>query len=194
MSFYDYLYGRVNGTQDESKQPTPNKDAETKTDTGRPIYGGGGIAPDEAVKTRTMTAAQVRMMDPVFGFARELVYGRVNGFPDYKVAGMPDFEHNLQTSDMAVDDRLYAAFKDYVAAHPETFKMTAQQLDRQREFISRQLRYDLATAAYGSVKAQQVLVLDDPQVVKGIESLPRAGQLAAAASRGRNPQSRSFED
>jgi len=193
-SFYDYLYGRVNGTQDDAKQPEPNKATETKTDTGRPIYGGGGIAPDEAVKSRTLTAPQVRLMDPVFGFARELVHGRVNGFPDYKVAGMPDFEHNLQPSDMAVDDRLYAAFKDYVAANAETFKMTPQQLDRHREFVSRQLRYDLATAAYGSVKAQQVLVLDDPQVVKGIESLPRAGQLAAAASRGRNPQTRSFED
>ena len=194
MSFYDYLYGRVNGTQDEAKQPEPLKGSETKTDTGRPIYGGGGIAPDEAVKTRTMTAPQIRLLDPVFGFARELVYGRVNGFPDYKVAGMPDFEHNLLPADMAVDDRLYAAFKDYVAERAEIYKVTPQQLDRQREFVARQLRYDLATAAYGSVKAQQVLVLDDPQVVKGIESLPRARDLAATASKGRNPASRSFED
>ena len=141
-----------------------------------------------------MTGPQLRMLDPVFGFVRDLVYGRINGFPDYKVAGMPDFEHNLAATDMAVDDRLYAAFKDYVAANAEIYKMTPQQLDRQRELVARQLRYDLATAAYGSIKAQQVLTLDDPQVVKGIESLPRARDLAATASKGRNPQSRSFEE
>lgn len=192
QSFYDYIYGRVNGTQDEAQVEKP-KGPETHTDTGRPLYGGGGITPDENVKARTLTPPQVRLIDPIFAFARELVNGRVTGFNDYKVAGMPDFEHNVAPNDMVVDDKVFKAFKEFVAVHAEDYKLTDAQLDKGRDFIARQLRYDLTTAAYGSVKATQVLILDDPQVAKAIDSLPRARDLATAAMRGRNPQTKSFE-
>ena len=192
QSFYDYIYGRLNGTQDETPPAKPNG-PETHTDTGRPLYGGGGISPDEAVKARTLSPPQVRLIDPIFAFARELVNGRIAGFPDYKVAGLPDFEHNVEPNNFVVDDRVFKAFKDYVAAHNEDYKVSDAQLERSRDFVARQLRYDLTTAAYGSVKATQVLVFDDPQVTKAIESLPRARDLATAAMRGRNPASKSFE-
>ncbi|MDT5159377.1 MAG: carboxyl-terminal processing protease [Acidobacteriota bacterium] len=192
QSFYDYIYGRVNGTQAETQAEKP-KGPETHTDTGRPLYGGGGISPDETIKPRTLSAQQVRLIDPVFAFARDMVNGRVAGFPDYKVAGMPDFERNVEAGAFVVDDRVFKAFKEYVAAHAEDYKVTDAQLDHSRDFIARQLRYDLTTAAYGSVKATQVLMLDDPQVTKGIDSLPRARDLATSAMRGRNPQTKSFE-
>jgi carboxyl-terminal processing protease len=199
--FYDYIYRGGLGAQDEEAPQTPakpeqtqtQKDPEARTDTGRPLYGGGGISPDEAVKARTFTPQQVRLLDPVFGFARELVYGRVTGFNDYKVSGMPDFSHNLQPADMVVDDKLFKAFKEYVAANQAHYKLTGAQLDKQRDFLVRQLRYDLATAAYGTVKATQVLILDDPQVAKAIEVLPRARDLATTAQRGRNPKTKTFE-
>jgi carboxyl-terminal processing protease len=194
QSFYDYIYGRVNGTQaEESQAEKPKGAAETHTDTGRPLYGGGGITPDEGIKARTLSQQQVRLIDPIFAFARDLVNGRVAGYPGYKVAGMPDFEHNVGAGDLVVDDKVFKAFKEYVAAHAEDYKVTDAQLDRAREFIARQLRYDLTTAAYGSVKATQVLMFDDPLVTKAIDSLPRARDLATSAMRGRNPQSKSFE-
>ncbi|MDT5295428.1 MAG: carboxyl-terminal processing protease [Acidobacteriota bacterium] len=193
QSFYDYIYGRVNGTQTEEPQADKAKGTETHTDTGRPLYGGGGITPDEGIKARTLSPQQVRLIDPIFAFARDLVNGRLAGFPGYKVAGMPDFEHNVGAGDLVVDDKVFKAFKEYVAAHAEDYKVTDAQLDRSREFIARQLRYDLTTAAYGSVKATQVLMFDDPQVTKAIDSLPRARDLATSAMRGRNPQSKSFE-
>jgi carboxyl-terminal processing protease len=192
QSFYDYIYGRLNGTEDESKVEKP-KGPETHTDTGRPLYGGGGITPDEAIKARALSAPQVRLIDPIFAFAREMVNGRVTGFNDYKVAGMPDFTRNVAPSDYVVDDKVFKAFKEFTVAHADEYKLTDAQLDRQREFVARQLRYDLTTAAYGSVKATQVLILDDPQVSKAIDSLPRARDLSTAAMRGRSPQAKTFE-
>ncbi|MBA3806450.1 MAG: hypothetical protein H0X14_12150, partial [Acidobacteria bacterium] len=162
-------------------------------DTGRAIYGGGGISPEETVKPRTLSLAQARLIDPIFFFARELVNNRVAGFEDYKIQRQADFSHNLLPGDYAVNDRVFKAFKDYVTGKSDAFKLTDAQLEHQREFIKRQLRYDIATAAYGTVKATQVLIADDPQVLKAIETLPRAGELAAAASRGRNPPQKSFE-
>jgi carboxyl-terminal processing protease len=196
QGFYDYIYGRVNGTQEDESAPAERpKGPESHTDTGRPIYGGGGIAPDEGVKSRTLSPQQVRLIDPIFAFARDAVNGRVPGAPaSFKVGGMPEFERNVEPGAFAVDDKVFKAFKEYVAANYEDLKLPEAQLDRSRDYIVRQLRYDLTTAAYGSVKATQVLMADDPQVVKAIDSLPRARDLATAALRGRNPQTKSFED
>ena len=192
-SFYDYIYRGGIGAQEGEKAPDQPKGPEVRTDTGRIIYGGGGIAPDEAVKSRTLIPQQVRLIDPIFAFAREAANGRISGYEDLKVKGMPEFEHNLAATDFAVDDRLFKAFKGFVARESENYKLAEALLDRQRDFIQRQLRYDLAMAAYGSVKATQVLVADDPQVAKAIEVLPRARELAAAAMKGRNLPMKSFE-
>ncbi|MCA1592394.1 MAG: PDZ domain-containing protein [Acidobacteria bacterium] len=194
--FYDYIYRGGIGSQDDSKAtagPAQPKGPASHTDTGRTIYGGGGITPDEPTKSRMLAPPQVRLIDPIFFFARELVNGRVAGFDDYKIQRQADFNHNLVPDDYPVNERVFKAFKNFVVAKGDAFKMTEAQLDRQRDFIVRQLRYDLATAAYGSVKATQVLIADDPQVAKGIEVLPRARELATAAMRGRNPPQRSFE-
>jgi carboxyl-terminal processing protease len=195
QSFYDYIYGRVNGTQDETQAEKP-KGPESHTDTGRPIYGGGGITPDEAIKARTFSQPQVRLLDPIFFFAREAVNGRIPGVPQsFKVGGMPDFERNVEAGAFVVDDKVFQAFKEFtVTNYGEEMKVTDAQLDKARDFIVRQLRYDLTTAAYGSVKATQVLMADDPQVAKALDSLPRARDLATAAMRGRNPQTKSFEE
>jgi len=59
------------------------------------------------------------------------------------------------------------------------------QLEANREFIQQQLRYQLATAAYGTVAALQVLTKDDPQIAKAVELVPRARDLAMTAMRAR---------
>ncbi len=186
---YDYYRGsllRASDTKDKTAPPRPTG-PESRTDTGRPVYGGGGISPDEVVKPRTGNITQVRLINPIFEFARELVIGKANGFDAYKVEHAIDFDHQLAPTDFPITDTVYKAFKNFVANHAE-YKALAPQLDRNRSFIELRLRLDLATAAYGTVTANRVLVVtDDPQVAKGIELLPRARELAMAAMRGHNP-------
>ncbi|HEX8189558.1 MAG TPA: S41 family peptidase, partial [Pyrinomonadaceae bacterium] len=136
QGYYDYIYGRVNGTQAEAEAEKP-KGNETHTDTGRPIYGGGGIAPDEAVKARALTPPQARLIDPIFAFAREAVNGRVPGVPQsFKVGGMPEFEQNVEAGAFEVDDKVYKAFKEFaIANYGEELKLTEAQLDKGRDFI-----------------------------------------------------------
>lgn len=192
---YDYYTrGGVGNLDDENKATLAAKPAgpESLTDTGRKVYGGGGIAPDEPIKPRLISPAQQRLIDPVFAFVRELVNGRVKGFEDYKLTRGVDYEHDIKAEDYPVTDNLFKTFKSF-ALGDEANKLTEAQLDRSRDFIARQLRYDIATAAYGTVTASQVQVTDDPQVAKAIEVLPRARELALAASRGRNPERKTFE-
>jgi carboxyl-terminal processing protease len=195
---YDY-YTRGGIGQDEGgagaarPQPTPTG-PESLTDTGRKVYGGGGIAPDENIKPRTVSVAQQRLIDPVFAFTRELVNGRVRGFEDYKVGRPIEFARDLKADEYVVNENLFKAFKTFTL-NDETYKgLTERQIDGARDFVARQMRYDIASAAYGTVTATQALVSDDPQVSKAIEMLPRAKELALAAQRGRNPQSRTFDE
>ena len=78
-----------------TKEPASPTGAESHTDTGRAVYSGGGIAPDEMVKPGKITAAEARLSDSIFAFALELTTGRVAGFENYKVQGAIQFDHDL---------------------------------------------------------------------------------------------------
>jgi carboxyl-terminal processing protease len=181
--FYDY-YTRGGVASDRQSLPVAPAGPESHTDTGRAVYGGGGIAPDEIAKPVRVTSAEQRLIDPIFAFALELTKGRVAGFDSYKVQRAIDYDHDLEATDFPVTDALFKEFKRFVAAKP-LFKLTAEQLDRQRPFVEKQLRYELATAAYGSVAAVQVYNQSDPQIARAVEAMPRARELALAARRAR---------
>ncbi len=191
---YDYYTRGGVGSLDEEKKAAAAKPTgpESLTDSGRKVYGGGGIAPDEPVKPRLIEPAQQRLVDPIFAFVRELVNGRIKGFEDYKISRPINYEHDIKADEYPITDNLFKAFKSFVATD-ETYKLKDTQLDRSRDFIARQMRYDIATAAYGTVTASQVQIVDDPQVAKAIEVLPRAKELSVAAMRGRNPERKTFE-
>lgn len=182
---YDYYTN--NGAKSlENQKPARPRGAESRTDTGRAVYGGGGITPDEVVQPRLISPAQQRLMDPVFAFALELTRGRVRNFETYAVQRPVVYDYDLKTNDLIITDGLYKAFKDFVTRKP-AFKISAAHLDRERAYVERRLRYELSTAAYGSVTAYQVFNNDDPQVRRAVELLPRARELAHAARLARKP-------
>ena len=183
-SFYDY-YTHGGSQEKPADAPPQPKGPESRTDAGRPVYGGGGITPDEDVKPRTFTRDQGRTVAPVFAFVRELVNGRIPGaFEDYKVPQVISYDYVIKDTDLPVTDKLFDAFKAFVARDP-SWKLTPAQLDKSRELLNVQLRYQLITAAYGRTVADQVLVNDDPQVSKAIGALPRARDLALMAQKAR---------
>ena len=181
--FYDY-YTRGGVLNDKGLTSSLPVGPESHTDTGRAVYGGGGISPDEIAKPGKITLAEKRLEHPVFAFALELTTGRVAGFEKYKVPHAIEYDHDLQATDFPVTEALFKEFKRFVAAKP-VFKVTPEQLDRLRPFVERQLRYDLATAAYGSVAALQVFNDSDPQIARAVDAMPRARELALAARRAR---------
>lgn len=183
--FYDY-YTHGGSTRLDQKEQAKPIGPERKTDTGRAVYGGGGIAPDEDIDARTISLYQRRLLSPIFSFAREVANGHVEGFADYKVQRPIEFTHALQPTDYQINEALFKAFKNYVTNQPD-LKLTAAQLDHNRAFIALQLRFNLVTAAYGRVMAERVLVTtDDPQVARAVDVLPRARDLAMSSTRARS--------
>ena len=184
--YYNYIYrgGTLRGEDPNQGKPVGPA---SKTDTGRPVYGGGGITPDEPVKRQTVSSVQLRLRDPIFFFARDLAIGRVAGFDKYKVDRAIEFGHVIEPADFPITGELFKAFSDYVA-NEANWKTLAPQLDRNRSFIETELRFNLVSAGYGTVTAQQVRMREDPQVAKAIEVGPRARDLAQAAKRARMSQ------
>jgi len=175
--FYDY-YTHGGLTHDNEKLAAKTADQERKTDTGRAVYGGGGITPDEDVKPRTLNVIQRRLLAPTFLFTRELVNGRLKGFESSRVVTPIATATEPQIDSIRISDPLFRAFKDFALADP-AFNVTAAQIDRYRSFLELELRFQLATVAYGRVIADRVFVLaDDPQVSKAMDILPKARDLS----------------
>lgn len=179
--FYDY-YTHGSGIASEPKPATKPTGPETKTDTGRAVYGGGGISPDESVGPRTVNLTQRRLLSPTFAFTRELVNGRIRGFESSRIGGGINFRHDLQPEEFKVTDAMFKAFRDFVTADP-AYKITAATIDRNRAYIETELRFNIVTAAYGRTMGDRVFIIsDDPQVAKAVDVLPKARDLAMSSA------------
>jgi len=176
--FYDYYTHGAGIAREPNKEPAKPNGPESKTDTGRAVYGGGGIMPDESVNPRTVNLTQRRLLSPTFAFTRELVNGRIRGLESSKLTGPIKYRYDLQPEDFKVTDAMFRAFRDFVAADP-SFKVTTATVDRNRAFIENELRFNLVTAAYGRVIGDRVFITsNDPQVAKAVDVLPKARDLS----------------
>jgi carboxyl-terminal processing protease len=147
---------------------------------GRKVYSGAGIAPDEAIKSELMTEAKYDLLDPMFAFSREVLNGRIAGLESYKTPRMSVEAHRIRATDLPVNDEVIKAFAAYVAERG-IWRVNESAINANLKFVAQRLRYNFIAAAYGSVTAQQVLIEQDPQVIKGVEALPRSRDMAAAA-------------
>ena len=181
--FYSYYFPGGLAADKQQNQTAPTG-PESHTDTGRAVYGGGGISPDEVVKPGLISAGERQLRDVLFAFALDLTAGRIPNFEEYKVQRPIEFDHELVNEDFPVTDALFRELKKFAAAKPN-YKTTPEQLDKLRGFAEMQLRYNILSAAYGYRTATQVFNDLDPQISRAVDAMPRARELAQAASRAR---------
>lgn len=179
VDIYDYY----NHKDPAAGIDTPYFEARTITD--RKVLGGDGIQPDETVKIDKLTAVQASLQDPLFFFSREIVNGKINGLQSYRPVAFP-FGRRVDSADFAVTEEIIAKFNEFARSS----KIPSEVLQNESAFIKQRLRYNIATAAYGAVSAEQVLIENDPQVAKAVEILPRAAELASSAAKARQRASR----
>ncbi|MCO6510713.1 MAG: S41 family peptidase [Aridibacter famidurans] len=191
-NLYNY-YTNGGSLDDEDKPKTPQGDAK-KTDSGRTVYGGGGIAPDFSVETPTIPTERARfqrkLMNPVFAFVLDVSFGKKKGFDSHLVDRPIKFDHDISTGDFPISEGMYAAFRKFAV---EKYKFTQKQIDGEREFVERMLRTEFVTSAFGSQTSFQVFNEYDPQLAKAVELLPRAEQLAIEGAKA-NAESREERD
>ncbi|HWO00737.1 MAG TPA: S41 family peptidase [Blastocatellia bacterium] len=182
-SFYDYYLRRGDKGGDQHTE-------EKRTDTGRTVYGGGGIAPDVALK---IPAAEFELQrvwtEAIFQFVRTLVAGQVSGLSEFRIDHAAQHGHRLSASEYQINDKAIAAFKTYLRDHKE-LKADEARVDKDAEWLKRQIRFEVVTAAYGQEVARGALAPGDVQLQRAIAEIPNAKALVddirkmRASSRG----------
>ena len=180
VSFYDYY---LNRSEDQSAAGNPAHGDALRTDLGRTVYGGGGIAPDVEVKASPVSS---RLFYGIFDFVRQLVAGQMQGLRAYRIAEC-QYKTKVSPEDInhyPVTDELLAAFRQYISNKPQ-FNVSEERINANLNYTRAQMRREIITAAYGPEAGDQVYLSDDVQFRKAFESLDRARVLAENANRAR---------
>jgi len=184
-NLYSY-YTKGGIGRDDETGPKQNGQ-ESKTDSGRVVYSGGGITPDVEVKADTIPVEQARfqqrLTNPIFAFALDLAFGKVKGLESFKIDRPITFSYDLAPADLVISDTVFESFKNFAV---EKYKYTPAQIEKERKFVERVLRSELVTAAYGSTTSFQVFNEYDNQLMRAIELLPQARQLAIDGAKARS--------
>jgi carboxyl-terminal processing protease len=154
VSLYDYYYNHAgalaaNSTNQEVKL----------TDSGRTVYGGGGITPDEKIETPKSNHFQDALMekDVFFHFA-----------PVYVASHQVD--NNFQ-----VDDAVMAEFKKYLTT--QNVDYTDNDLNGVKDWVKARIKEKIVTIQFGQLQGLRTLADWDPMIAKALTFIPEAQAL-----------------
>ncbi|MBV9508304.1 MAG: S41 family peptidase, partial [Acidobacteriia bacterium] len=152
-SFFDYYYaGRNDG---------PNMQDVKTTDSGRKVYGGGGITPDEKYDPPKANAFERRIAGSgaLFHFGSQYFKDQV---PVLAEGWMPD-------------DATLDRFRAYLTEQHVPFNDA--EFAANRQWVSNQLRWEMYARALGKKLADRGAIGSDPEVAYAIDSMPKAQAL-----------------
>jgi carboxyl-terminal processing protease len=165
VSAYDYFFVR-----DGAKKADKSNLEVKLTDSGRTVYGGGGITPDEKINVPDFNRFQISLLQqPNYVFF-------INFSKHYLAT------HAI-TRDFAVDDAVLQQFKDFLKANQIEFSDAdiASNLD----WIKTNIKAELFTSQFGQLEGLKVRAQADPEIAKAITFLPEA---MALEDRDKGPQ------
>jgi carboxyl-terminal processing protease len=156
VSLYDYYFDR------DSVGDTTNKEVKL-TDSGRTVYGGGGITPDVKVDPIKSNHFQDTLLQhyAFFNFAKHYIVS-----------------HHV-TKGLEVDESLLQDFRKSLDADKVPY--TEADFVQNNEWIRANLKSEIFVDAYGQEEGLKVKAETDPEVLKALDLLPQARQLAENA-------------
>ncbi|MCU1347270.1 MAG: carboxyl-terminal protease [Acidobacteria bacterium] len=171
-SFYDYYVADDADGSSTNEQPLKDRQ-QFKTDTGRIVYGGGGITPDVFAKpaqlSRTTQLLEVR--SAIFNYAVEYA------------AAHPDLNKDVAvTPQMLEEFGRYAADKE-IATVAEVRAALLKPADK--VYLERALKAEIIAAKYGYDASYPYRLQGDTQVEKALELFPEAQKLELKAADAR---------
>lgn len=192
-SFFEYYYSR--------KEANPETQDVKATDSGRKVYGGGGITPDEKYPSPKYTIFQ-RRLGPIPGYP-DAFYRFANS---YFGAKKPEFAAGWQP-----DDEVVERFRAFLKAKPVNdtavvvrttpgsagavstpamssgpipmVTFTDAEFDAQKAWVRDRIRWEFYYRAFDKSTAERAKWASDPEVLKAIESLPKAQSLLNQAAK-----------
>jgi carboxyl-terminal processing protease len=155
-SFYDYYFHK----DDNARNPLDVK----MTDSGRTVYGGGGITPDEKYQEPRLDVLQGELLrGALFSFTRDYFAKNSSQLPK---GWMPDAN--------VIED-----LHDYLLKRGTRF--TEADFTKDHAWIRRYLAREMYIYAFGEDESNEMFAKTDPEVAKAVEAMPRAEALAQTA-------------
>jgi len=155
VSLYDYYYNH-----DGAPQTQDNSSREVKlTDSGRTVYGGGGITPDIKIETPKSTHVQDVILEH---------YGFFNFSKHY-------LANRTVSKDFVVDDAVMTDFKQFMTS--QQIPYTDAELAPVMDWVKANIKAEIFTSQFGQIEGLKVRADWDPMINKAIGYLPQAQAL-----------------
>jgi carboxyl-terminal processing protease len=159
ISFLDYYWGK-NG---ELKNPQDVK----LTDSGRTVYGGAGITPDEKFSTPKFNRFQTDLL-------------RKRAFFNYSAHYFGTHDAKLSQG-WTPDAAFMNEFHQYLLK--EGFTFTEAEYVEIHDWLAQQVKREVYITAFSVDEARRYSVETDPMIAKAIEAMPKAKELLASAKK-----------
>jgi carboxyl-terminal processing protease len=171
-SFDEYLSYTLRD-QDANK---PHNPSDLKhTDSGRPVYAGGGIEPDKRV------AGPLEGFNPA-RFGRMLIargefanYAQKYGAEGDTRVSQKSETHKLVKRNFAVDEAMMADFREQLKA--DKVKIDEDAFAKDAIFIKAMVRFEIDNAVFGIADARRHLIEVDPQAQAALTMFGEAQKL-----------------
>lgn len=153
--------GEDSDDSDDSVTPAdttdPAKRPKFHTDSGRTVYGGGGILPDIVVQPDTLTppASDVERRGLFFKFAVRYVA-----------------KHSGQKADLEITPQVWTQFSDFL--REEKLDAKPESLQAQREYLENGLKREVARRVAGDAAAFRVASGEDQVLQRALDLLRKA--------------------
>jgi carboxyl-terminal processing protease len=172
-SFDEYLSYSIRD-QDANKPHSPSD--LKRTDSGRPVYSGGGIEPDRHVP------------GPIEGF-NPTPFGRTlyvrQTFENFAQHFMAEGDTRIAqqsvgrrtvTPGFTVDAAMIAEYREFLQG--ERIRIDEESFAKDLDFIGAMIRFRIDEAVFGIADAQRHLIAVDPQTQMAVSLFPEAERLA----------------
>lgn len=157
-SFFDYRFHKDGITR--------NPNDVKMTDSGRTVFGGGGITPDEEYRVPALDEMENQLYRTyLFRFARWYFTKHSRNLPS---GWMPDAA-------------TMAELRSWL--RQQHFQFDETQFSRDQVWIKRDLAREMYVFAFNVEDSDRIFARTDPEVKKAIESMPKAAALMDSAKR-----------
>jgi carboxyl-terminal processing protease len=158
ISLYDYYYNHAGASSPDST----NREVKM-TDSGRTVYGGGGITPDEKIESPKSNDFQDELLfkQVFFHFAAHYLSNRT-------------VDRSFQ-----VDDAVMKEFKDYL--NSQNINWTENDINGVSDWLKVSIKQYVITSQFGQQQGLRVMADWDPMIQKAMTFLPEAQALEDTA-------------
>jgi carboxyl-terminal processing protease len=160
ISFLDYYYHNTG----DSKNLADVK----MTDSGRTVYGGGGITPDEKFEPSKLNKFQIQVL-------------RNYGFFNFSAHYFGPKADARMPKGWEPDEALVNEFHQYLLDNKVEF--TEADFTANHQWIKEQLKHEMYITAFSYEQSVKVGIEQDPEIARAVDAMPKATALLENAKK-----------